>query len=884
LYDYVRNDAFNANKFFNNANGLPKEVLKRNQFGGTFGGPVLVPKVLTSREKLFFFYGYQGQRQSSLSTTSAVTTFTPAELGGDFSKSNNGTPDPDVVAFLQQNPYFQPNPNLASQGIIDPTRISSVSKNYIKAGLILSSASGAAIFQGAATSNADEYTGKVDYLVTSSDRISLTLGYQDLPSLIPFFYSNTPGFPVTSEVKRSYGNIAYTKTFSATLLNDFRFTAQRNNNFQLSPAAKAPTGPQLGVGITPDHATGPTLIELYGVGTTMGFSPNGPTALIDNTYNWSDTLTWLKGRHTMKAGGWYTPYQNNTVYDYYVNGDFFFYGPGSTFLNNDKAAFIMGLPDEYLQFPEAPSNIRTYNTGFFAQDEWRVSSRLTLNYGIRYEYSSPKYDTQGRSFSLKFGQQSTVFPGAPLGELFPGDPGAPRGANLPDKNDFAPRVGIAYDPSGNGKMSIRAGFGVFYDILKAEDNLQFNGQAPFFGFADLYFNPLDPTSTTAPTSMSDPYGAAGAVNPFPSKPPAKDINFDAAGFLPVGGGGVYFVNPHLRTPYVYQYNLSIERDLGWGNILDLAYVGSSSHKLTGLYDANPFVLGTNTRLFNTQPGVPSYGFSYLDTFDNIGKAHYNSLEVGLKRRGGQIKYFGSLFYQISYTYGRSMDNSSGFRARNSQVPYYNHDQFYAPSDYDLEHYVSINGAWELPFAQWFSKAPHPLTKGWTLYPVLSYRSGLPIDVLAGLTTSRKSPGTSGAGDAGISRANLVAPMTFYDPKNPTTLNGVTGNYYFDPASFSNAAFLDPNFDPVSNASQRSYGSLGRNAFRGPTRTNINVTLAKITPLWGERVKSEFRADSFNVLNSAQFDNPNNTISSPLFGQISTTGDPRIIQLALRLSF
>ncbi len=191
--------------------------------------------------------------------------------------------------------------------------------------------------------------------------------------------------------------------------------------------------------------------------------------------------------------------------------------------------------------------------------------------------------------------------------------------------------------------------------MKGEDNLQFNGQAPFFGFVDLFTFASLTTNPTAPLNyLSQPFVATGQPNPFPSRPPASNIDFGAAGFLPIGGGGVFFVDPHLRTPYIYQYNLSIQHELIPNLTLETNYVGSSSHKLTDLVDANPFVLGTLRRLFNTQPGTNNFSYSFLDEFRNVANAHYNSLELSLTKRLSSTRSFGTTFFTFAYTYGHSI--------------------------------------------------------------------------------------------------------------------------------------------------------------------------------------------------------------------------------------
>jgi len=905
-FDYVRNDLFDANLFFNNLNGLPKQVLKRNQYGFTLGGPVEIPHVVNGKDKFFWFVDYSGQRQVETDTEPALPVYTPAELKGDFSTSGpNGTPDPKVAAFLATNTYWQSTPELAAQAIIEPSKFSPVSQNYIQANLIPTSATGVKIAQAGSTDNTDEFTAKLDAQLNSKDKLSGTLGWSREPVLDPFSYAfGSPpfdawGYGALGNHHREFTNVAWDRSFSPTLLNEARFTAQRMNIAQAFPAEKLPTPGQLGIGITPDQSTGPTLIDFFS-GLTLGFSPQGPTTEINNTFGASDTLSWLKGRHTMKFGFFVSTFQNNTHYDYYVDGQFLFYGPSTSVgSGNDFADFLMGLPDEYFEFGAAPSNIRTKAYYAFAQDEWHLRKNFVITYGLRYEYNSPKLDTQGRTFSLIPGGQSTRFVNAPPSLLFPGDRGAPRGANFPDRTNFAPRFGFAWDPRGDGKTSIRGGVGLFYDVLKGEDNLQFNGQAPFFGYVDMLFPPLPGNPTSDPGYLTQPFVVTGATNPFPSKPPAPDINFGASGFLPFGGPGVFFVDPHLRTPYSYQYNFSMQRNLNQGIVLEASYVGSLTHGQTALADQNPFILGTDTRLLNTQPGIlpdGSNGFSYLDTFGNLVNANYNSLESSLTKRITGNRWMGNSYFTLAYTWGKSIDDASGFRNVNGQVPYYNHDAFRAVSDYDIRQRVAFSGAWELPFNQLWASAPRRLTKGWSLYPIATWRTGFPMDISAQLPTTMTDPGPSGAGDGGIVRANqLTRTVPILDPRHNA------GNFYFNPADFTAqqnqpisgnpdpCAGADPTLLPasacaVANPAVRTYGSYARNSLRGPHRGNLDFAVGKKTPIVGERLNVEFRAEFFNMINQAQFELPTLNILDPSFGQITCTYPGRIIQLALRLTF
>jgi len=879
LFDYLRNDAFNANDYFDVAQGNPRPTLKRNQFGGTIGGPITIPKVVNGAGRFFFFFGYQGQRQTATVNQGFVSTYTPAELNGDFSNFNGAGPDPGVAAFLKSHPYYQADPAKQAQAIIDPTKIDPVSQKYIAAGLIPTSPTGQVFPQAAETDNVDQYLGKLDFNATANDHISLTLGYNKEPLLNPFFGANVTGFSGLETTWDNFANIGYVKTISPSVLNELRVTAQRWYQTAF-PSSKPPDLAQLGINVRSDDPFGPASLS-FASGMNIGFDPNVHWKA-DNNYAFSDTLSWNRGRHNLKFGGRFGIMQENTVYAYQTNGIFYFSGPDGIGSGNDLADFLFGASDEFDEFSKAPSNEHQRQYGVFAQDEWKVTPRLTLTYGIRYEYTTPETDTHGYSFSLVPGAQSVKFPNAPRGFLVPGDPGSPRGWYFPDHDDIAPRFGFAWDPKGDGRTSVRGGFGVFFDTLNGWMSDWATDEPPWAGGAAVV---QDPTLATQPlpangpsTILSHPYESAAQPDPFPSRiPPPSNVDFGAAGFLPLGPGN-NFVDVHLRTPYIYQYNLSFQRQISNGLMAELGYAGSSSHGLLTWIDEDPMILGTSTRVFNQ--GLPPGTYGQAPAFAGLNNANYNGLLASLSKRETQVPIFGNVFFTLAYTWSHNLDNGSGFNSRMTSIPYYNRHQFYGNSDFDVPNRVTFSGGWELPFANAWSSGPKRLTTGWSLFPILFFQSGVPLDFTAGTRTRSGSPGPSGAGDGGLVRpdqiVNSVQTHLTIDRPAPNQIQA----FWFNPSDFQPNPCIDANTCPIG-----FYGTYRRNSFRGPSRTNLDLALEKSFPLVGENTKLLFRVEAFNIFNHTEFRPPTAlSVLDGTFGQISGTYDPRILQLALKLTF
>jgi hypothetical protein len=909
LFDYLRNKDFNANNFFNQSNGAasysPVPTLIRNQFGGTIGGPLTIPKLVNGKDRFFWFFSYQGQRQNNTVVGSQITTFTPAELTGDFSHANNGHPDPGVAQFLGSHPYFQPNPQLAAQAIIDPTRFNPVSAAIIKNEPIPTSPSGILTPNGTATDNRDEFTGRTDFNLTQNERLSVSLASFRNPQLLPFQevngvavpggQPNVTGFPSLSVFNRYFGGITLTSVITPSLLNEAHFSAQHLLNGGGEPTVKLPTPTDLGMNIRSDINNGPPLIQFGASGLNLGEVASYPGRYADTTYSFSDSVNWNHGHHNFKFGAALSIIQDNGEFAWQANGVYIFSGPYGIGTGLDLADFLIGAPDFYYQSANSFNAIRGKQFSTFFQDEWKVRPNLTLNLGLRYEYTQPKRDPLKRNPMFIYGDQSTTYPLAPEGLVFPCDPKAPcPGTMFPDRLDFGPRVGVAWDPFGSGKTSIRAGFGIFYDVINGADNLWSDGTPPFVSFGQSGFSPSNIPTNGPSTIMSDPYGTAGILNPFPSRFPNASTNFLASGLIPFTG---VFIDPHEKTPYTYAWNFTVQRSLGGGVAVEAAYVGSSSHRQIVSVDPNSFIRGTLIRPYNVQPGIqfPNAYAPEPGTSESIGTANYNGLVASVTKRMGDTHGFGQTFFTFGYTFSKILSDQDTYSGPGTQdISFYNVHQFYAPGAYDVSHRVVFSGGWELPFEHLWPGGPKRLTTGWSLFPILTWQTGFPVDFKAGLPQSLTVPGPAGDGE----QNQLVRPdwnggsEQTLDPRSVQTYNvlgqPVTGHFFFNPSAFSVPACFQSSAPPGTpgGCPVATYGSLQRNTFRGPGFTNFDLSLEKRTNLVGERVQLLFRAEFFNVLNHTEFLAPLNPVSvtSSLVGQVTSSKDARIGQLALKLVF
>jgi len=667
-------------------------------------------------------------------------------------------------------------------------------------------------------------------------------------------------------------SLAHSQTFGDTILNDFHLSYMRNANSVGQPVGGV--GPSLASqGFNGIVALQPSTEGIANVAFndfTMGVDT---TALVqyENIYEISDAFSRIYGKHGLKFGAEAHSNQIDTHPNVVFNGSFSFNGSET---GVDFADFLLGVTSSYTQGQAGSFYNRNLYLSAFAQDSWKINPQLTFNYGIRLDRIRPWLEKYNQLQTLVQGEQSQVFPGAPLGLVFPGDPGVPRSL-APARPDFAPRAGIAYTPSATapflhkltgstGQTSIRLGYGMFYTAYEGLSAGIMSANPPY-GYTytsaapPLFATPFTVAATGADAGQRFPlqkvaYGASRSN-------PNDAVNWSQ--FEPLVG--IPAVDPRDVTPYAQHWMASIERQFAASTLATLSYVGTDSHHLLVLEEANPanpalcLALGSACGPFNEQAARTVFGpaFGSVEEQRTIANANYNALEATLNHRAHGLDLL------LSYTWSKSIDQSGGLPEPVNPV---NPSLSRALSAFDLRH--NFVGSFQYAFpAPKSGGTLHAIASGWSISGIARFTSGLPVTLLNNNDTS------------------LLG----------TIPNGINNNGVDTPAWSGRSLSLHTNprgNQPVFDATQLTLPALGtmgnarRRFFSGPGSDNFDATLSRTLFVQDGRAL-ELRAEAFNIANHAQFFGPatvEGNISSTTFGQAVSAMPPRLIQLAARYRF
>ncbi len=807
-YEFLRNRALDARNHFAPP-GVAAPQYQRNQFGGSIGGPII-------KDKTFFFGDYEGTRlREGLTRVSNVPTL--HERRGDFSQSffpkpvvpgtTNPFPNNAIPSFFQ-NPvgvklaalYPQPNRNVPFENFVSsPVR----------------------------RDRDDLFDIRMDHRLSGSADLASRYSFDDRDLFEPFSgatFAAIPGFGTQILRRGQNFMIGETHVFSSRLLNDVRFAFNRvalaanqeNQNRNLNAEVGLPV-------ISPKpRDLGLTFVTIPGF-SPLGDEFNNPQFSATNTFQVLDTATYSRDRHLVKFGFDIRVMQQNAFRDVQSRG-FLAFSP-QAYTGNALADLLLGLPvTTGVARLDNPQHLRGESYSFFATDSFRIRPNLNITLGLRYEYNSPPVDVDDRANIFNVSTKSLVQVGTN---------GVPRAGYDSDKNNFAPRLGIAWTLGDKGNTVIRSGYGFYYDqaSLAPGEGLYFN--APYFDLR--FFFPL-PGFTL---SLSDPFPS---TFPFPTPPSAFAFQTD------------------LRTPYLQHWNLSVQQQLGGSRVFELAYVGSKGTKLIAARDLNE--PRPNTQQFNPRP-LPQFSDILLQ--GSSASSSYHSLQARLQQRLD----FG-LSMLASYTWSKSIDSASSFFVSSGDPNFpqnsYNPGAERGRSNFDLAHRFSLSYAYDFPFGKgqrWLANEGwvSVLVDGWQSYGIVSLQTGRPFTVALLSEIDRSNTGRANLGFGFNDRPNLVG-----DPK----LSDPTSSRWFNTSAFA--------FQPFG-----SFGSAGRNIVDGPGYANVNFSLVKNTML-KENLNLQFRSEFFNLFNHTNYDLPDNFLGSPTFGRILSAQSPRRVQFGVKLVF
>jgi len=810
LFEFLRNGAFNAAPFFSTSG---PDQLKRNQFGGSIGGPIL-------KNKLFFFGNYQGTIEHNVSTGNKVPSFTAAELTGDFSALLAG---PNPVQLV--NPFTQ-SPYLNNQ--IPQTDFSSVTQNLLK--VLPSSPDGFISYTSPSRSKDHEFLGRVDF---NSGKQRIYSRYFYARHISPAQTSATDMLALSGgEDFTNYAIVgSHTYSFTPTFLNTVLFSFDRNDG---KTTASAPFDiSSQGV----DIASPPQPELFLSVGGLWSVRSGRFRNIQRDNLNFSDSVLWARGKHEMALGGDYTRQNVTGANRNRQSGQFTFDAVSGDALADLLVGYVARFKQGGGEFQNHTGNLPS----LFFNDSIRILPNLTVSLGLRWDPFVPYSDSYGRAPCYRPGSQSTRFPNSPLGYIFAGDAGCPAGGTNSSLALFSPRVGFSYDLRGDGKTVVRGGAGLF-------------SQPPFMGSFNQLVNsaPFSPQVQFNGVPFATPY--QGAEQPFPAQyapfVPAKDVSF--ANLL-AGMAGVSFA-PNWHPMQLWNWNLTVERQLRSDTVVRAAYVGSKGTHLSYNTDANAPVYDPASGTSN----VPDANFGQIPFDTSGGNSIYHSVQLSVEKRMSH-----GFAVSANYSWNHIDDwnsYSSDLDTINTINPF-RPGAFRGTSDYDIRHRLTSHFVWDLPSPS--QGLARYLLGNWKSSGIWTWQSGQPITIFSG------NDNYSGNGSGvGLDLARIVSQPNY----TSGSIDSRVANGWFTASSFDQN--LPGTFgDPAS-----------RNRLRGPRQFNVDFSLQKDIP-FTEHWKLQFRAEAFNVLNHPQFGIPDNIqADGSNFGKILGVSDPRIMQLALKLYF
>jgi hypothetical protein len=909
-FEFYRDPFLNARNFY-----LPQpEQFHQNQFGGTIGGPIW-------KNHTFFFFSYQGTRNREPDTAGrsfaggTVNVFTAAQRNGLFPdiavavNPNTGLPTASAVPLVGEDGTTYPAGTLYSTlfptGQIPSADFSGPATKLISTYMPPpNTGTNTFSWNPISVDSAYQYITRIDHNFSPRDTLSGNWLIEDDSEVDDesFDGGSLPGFAQEETARTQIMSLTWNHTFGSNMINEARFGYNRLGFNTINPVT--PVQPSsFGFSINPQSGpsgAGLPCIDMPSYeppagACEFGFSYQGPQPRIDQTYQVSDNFTWITGTHTFKMGFDMRRAEVTNPFYFVNNGYFEFAGTGTFSTGDEGADFLLGIPDFYEQTSGGFIDARTQEYYSYFQDQWKFRKNLTFTYGLGWQINTPQNDIFNGGVAVNAyrpGVQSTVYPTAPPGLLFPGDQGISESTYGYSLHDFGPRLGFAWSPGSDRKWSVRGGFGIYYNQIEEEVTLANLESPPFsltdFGTADLGASPGFANPYTGYFADRNASGVivgstpASLNNKFPYYPPPKgSTNVDFSFFYPMI---LNTFNPDFVTPSAYNYNLTVERELPSDTIIQVGYIGHQGRHLEDRENIDPAgqAPGVNP-VCAADPNCSYFTLGYADpqtlanpltasgypVFGGVGEqatdanSNYNSLQVTVTKRTTH-----GLQFLASYTWSHSLDpissleNVGGGGAPNP----FNRQDNYGDSAYDARQRFVISYSYQIPSIRHYSTfqaVPSRLVEGWRIAGLTTLQTGFPISLT---DTSENSLVCWQYSSSCPDRPNVVAPVQIENPRTNA------GGLYFNPSSFT------PEVRGV-------LGDAGRNFFHGPGINNFDAALYKDTKIT-ESTKVELRFEVYNLFNHTQFLSyaVGNDINSGFFGQSTGAYAPREIQLAAKFYF